>query len=96
MLQLVAGENAFSLEHGCRTLGLGQRMFCRPAPCMAHTSLGEHTAKPFAGPQVVVRPIKEAFASRLGIIFPEAGARLSLANAFANDLREEIRLSERS
>jgi DNA-binding transcriptional LysR family regulator len=58
------------------------------------TLVGQHTAKPFAGQQVVIRPIKEAFASRLGIIFPESGARLSLANAFANELREEIRISE--
>ncbi|MDP3886220.1 MAG: LysR substrate-binding domain-containing protein [Hydrogenophaga sp.] len=57
------------------------------------TLVGQHTAKPFAGQQVEIRPIKEAFASRLGIIFPESGARLSLANAFANDLREEIRIS---
>lgn len=59
------------------------------------TLVGEHTAKPSAGPQVVVRPIKEAFASRLAIIFPASGARLSLANAFANNLREEIRISGR-
>lgn len=57
------------------------------------TLVGEHTAKPFAGPQVVIRPIKEAFASSLAIIFPEGGARLSLANAFADDLRKEIEAS---
>jgi DNA-binding transcriptional LysR family regulator len=56
--------------------------------------VGKWTAMPFAGSQVVVRPIKETLASRLAIIFPESGARLSLANAFADDLREEIRCSD--
>jgi hypothetical protein len=32
--------------------------------------------------------------SRYAVIFPQMTARLSLADAFANDLREEIRLSE--
>lgn len=59
------------------------------------TLAGEHTAKPFAGSQVVVRPIKEALAARLAIIFPESGGRLSLATAFANDLREELRCFKR-
>lgn len=57
------------------------------------TLVGKWTAKPFVGSQVVVRPIKEEVASRYAIIFPESGGRLSLANAFANDLREEIRCS---
>lgn len=57
------------------------------------TLAGEHTAKPFTGSQVVVRPIKEAIVARLAIIFPESGGRLSLANAFANDLRKEMRAS---
>lgn len=60
------------------------------------TLVGEQTARPFEGSQVVVRPIKEAFASRLAIIFSESGARLPLANAFANDLREEILCSGKS
>jgi len=59
------------------------------------TLVGRWTAEPFAGPQVVVRPVKEALASRYGIIFPDSGARLQLADAFANELREEIRLSDR-
>lgn len=58
--------------------------------------VGKWTAIPFATSQIVVRPIKETVFSRLAIIFPEAGARLSLANAFANDLREEIRCFDAS
>lgn len=60
------------------------------------TLVGRWTAEPFAGPDVVVRPVKEALASRYAIIFPESGARLQLADAFANELREEIRYSGRS
>jgi DNA-binding transcriptional LysR family regulator len=58
------------------------------------TLVSKWTAEPFAGPLVVVRPVKEALASRYAIIFPESGARLPLADAFANELREEIRLAE--
>jgi len=60
------------------------------------TLVSKWTAEPFAGPLVVVRPLKEALASRFAIIFPESEARLPLADAFAKDLREEIRLSEHS
>ena len=59
------------------------------------TLVSRWTAEPFAGPQVVVRPVKEALASRSAIIFPEPGARFSLAEAFANDLREEVRHANR-
>lgn len=58
------------------------------------TLVGNHTAQPFAGPQVLVKPIKEAFSSNFAIIFPDSGARLSLANAFAEDFREELRCSD--
>ena len=58
------------------------------------TLVSKWTAVPFAGPLVVVRPVKEALSSRYAIIFPESEARLPLADAFANELREEIRLSE--
>lgn len=51
-------------------------------------------AAPFAGPDLVVLPVKEALSSRYALIFPEGSARLLLADAFANDLREEIRISE--
>lgn len=49
------------------------------------------TAIPFLDSQVVARPIKETIDSRYAIIFPSSGGRLSLANAFAKDFREEIR-----
>lgn len=51
-------------------------------------------AAPFAGPDLVVVPVKEALLSRYALIFPQGSARLSLADAFAADLREEIRLSD--
>lgn len=60
------------------------------------TLVGKSTAMPFVGSQVVVRPIKEAFSSGYAIIFPESGQRLQLADAFANELREEIRCSNLS
>jgi len=58
------------------------------------TLVSKWAAEPFAGPLVVVRPVQEALASRFAIIFPASAARLPLADAFANELREEIRLSE--
>jgi hypothetical protein len=36
-----------------------------------------------------MRPLKGSLASRHAIILPEPGARLSLAEAFADELREE-------
>lgn len=58
------------------------------------TLVSRWTAAPFAGPDLVVRPVKEAIASRQAIIFPQIGTRMLLADAFANDLREEIRLAD--
>lgn len=58
------------------------------------TLVSKWTAAPFAGPDLVVRPVKEAIASRQAIIFPQISTRMLLADAFANDLREEIRLAE--
>jgi DNA-binding transcriptional LysR family regulator len=58
------------------------------------TLVSRLTAAPFAGPDLVVRPVKEAIASRQALIFPQVGTRLLLADAFAKDLREEIRLSD--
>lgn len=49
------------------------------------------TAIPLLDSKVVVRPIKETIDSRYAIIFPGSGGRLALADAFANDLREEVR-----
>ena len=58
------------------------------------TLVSRWTAEPFAGPDIAVRPLREAMASRYAIIFPQMSTRLLLANAFAGDLREEIRLSD--
>lgn len=55
------------------------------------TLVSKWTAVPFAGPDLVVRPVKEAIESRYAIIFPQLAARQTLAAAFANDLRAEIR-----
>ncbi|MDO8775038.1 MAG: LysR substrate-binding domain-containing protein [Burkholderiaceae bacterium] len=60
------------------------------------TLVGRLTATPFAGLQVAIRPIKETFTSGYAIIFPDSGPRLQLADAFVNDLREEIRRADRS
>ncbi len=59
------------------------------------TLVSKWTAVPFAGPDLVVRPVKEAIESRYAIIFPQLAARQTLAEAFANDLREEIRSADR-
>ncbi len=58
------------------------------------TLVSRLTAAPFAGPDLVVRPVKEAIASRLAIIFPQITTRKMLADAFAKDLQEEIRLDD--
>lgn len=57
------------------------------------TLVSKWTAAPFAGADLVVCPIKEAIASRHAIIFPQTSTRMLLADAFANDLKEEIRQS---
>lgn len=56
------------------------------------TLVSKWAAASFNLPGLVVRPIKESIASRHAIIFPNMAARLALATAFANDLKEEIRL----
>lgn len=58
------------------------------------TLVSRWTAEPFAGPDIAVRPLQETLASRYAIIFPQMTTRLLLAEAFASDLREEIRLSD--
>jgi DNA-binding transcriptional LysR family regulator len=60
------------------------------------TLVSRWTAAPFSGPDLVVRRVKEAIASRYAIIFPQVSTRLLLADAFARDLREETRLSDSS
>jgi hypothetical protein len=42
----------------------------------------------------VVDAVKEAIESRYAIIFPQLAARQTLAEAFANDLRAEIRTAD--
>lgn len=58
------------------------------------TLVSRLTAAPFAGPDLVLRPVKEVIVSRSALIFAQVGTRLLLADAFAKDLREEIRLSD--
>ncbi len=58
------------------------------------TLVSKWTAVPFAGPDLVVRPVKEAIESRYAIIFPQLAARQTLAEAFANNLRAEIRTAD--
>ena len=58
------------------------------------TLVSKWTAVPFAGPDLVVRPVKQAIESRYAIIFPQLAARQTLAEAFANDLRAEIRAAD--
>lgn len=48
-------------------------------------------AELFSPHDVVVRPLREELASRYAIIFPSAGPRLLLAEAFTKDFKEEIR-----
>lgn len=57
------------------------------------TLVGRSTAMPYAG-SLVVRPIKEPFTSGYALIFPDSGPRMQLADAFAKDLREEIRIAD--
>jgi len=54
------------------------------------TLVSKWTAEPFAGPGIVVRPVKEALESRYAIIFPSGRARSRLAEAFALALRSAM------
>jgi DNA-binding transcriptional LysR family regulator len=51
------------------------------------TLVSRWTAEPFAGPEIEVRPLKEALDWRYGLIFPAARQRMALAAAFAQELR---------
>ncbi len=51
------------------------------------TLVSRWTAEPFAGPDIVLRPIKEKLGSRYGLIYPAGHARQPLAVAFAAELR---------
>lgn len=61
---------------------------CALVACGAGVALvSRWTAMPFAGPGLVVVPIKEPLYSRYAIIFPEARAKMPLAQAFAVELQ---------
>lgn len=69
---------------------------CGFAAAGAGIALVSHwAAESFAGPNVVVRPVREEMSSRSAVIFPFPGARMLLAEAFAKDLKEEIRLTRK-
>jgi len=53
-------------------------------------------AAPFASADIVVLPVKEVLTSRYAVIFSQGTARSSLADAFAADLRAEIKLSDQN
>ncbi len=67
---------------------------CAFAAAGAGITLVSHwAAMSFSSASVVVLPIKEELTSRSAIIFPYPGARLKLAEAFAQDLKVEARQS---
>ena len=51
------------------------------------TLVSRCTAEPFAGPEIAVRPVREALTSRYALIHPEAQTPMSLARAFALSVR---------
>jgi len=51
-------------------------------------------AESIAGPNVVVRPVREEMSSRSEVIFPFPGARMLQAEALAKELKEEIRIAD--
>ena len=51
------------------------------------TLVSRCTAEPFAGPEIAVRPVREALTSRYALIHPEAQTPMSLARAFEAELR---------
>lgn len=50
------------------------------------TLVSRWTAEPFAGPEIELRPLKEAIDWRFGLIYPEGQPRMALAAAFGEDL----------
>jgi DNA-binding transcriptional LysR family regulator len=54
------------------------------------TLVSKWTAEPFAGPDIVVRPVKESLASRYAIIYPKSTSVAPLAQAFAAELRSTM------
>lgn len=55
------------------------------------TLVSRWTAEPFAGPGIVVTPVKERLASRYAIIFPASRPDAALPAAFAAELRAAMR-----
>ncbi|CAM3983332.1 LysR family transcriptional regulator [Bordetella bronchialis] len=55
------------------------------------TIVSKWSAESFIGPRVVAKPMEETLTSQAALIFPAPGARLSLAEAFADALRQEAR-----
>jgi DNA-binding transcriptional LysR family regulator len=51
------------------------------------TLVSRWTAMPFAGPDVVVRPVVESLGSRMALIHPSTPTPMSLARAFGDQLR---------
>ncbi len=54
------------------------------------TLVSKLTAEPFAGPDIVVKPVKESLASRCAIIHPKSRAVAPLSRAFADELRSTM------
>jgi len=54
------------------------------------TLVSRWTAEPFAGPDIVVRPVKEPLASRYAIIFPKSRSIMPLSQALASELRSAM------
>jgi DNA-binding transcriptional LysR family regulator len=54
------------------------------------TLVSKWTAEPFAGPDIVVRPVKESLVSRYAIIYPKSTSVASLTQAFAGELRRTM------
>lgn len=54
------------------------------------TLVSRWTAEPFAGPDIVVRPVKEPLPFRYAIIHPKSRPDAALSSAFAADLRQVL------
>lgn len=54
------------------------------------TLVSKWTAEPFAGPQIVVRPVKEQLASRYAIIYPGSRPPAALSLAFTAELKASM------
>jgi DNA-binding transcriptional LysR family regulator len=51
------------------------------------TLVSKWTAEPFAGPEIVVKPVNENLASRYAIIYPRSQPAAALSLAFATELK---------